>query len=175
MLKQLHIFIFICNFLSIKALRRIVGGRDVELGDFPYVGRWTRLVIYNEKEFWQQHCTCSFLSSSWAISAGHCLFDEALDTSIIMYGNVVHDQSPNHTKIIQTFGHPAHEIFNELLTRFDIALIKTHPVDLTVYGTLSAVDYTSLVGISFYVPHYSTYIPINVNKTLQVFKGCKPV
>ncbi|CAK1542692.1 unnamed protein product [Leptosia nina] len=179
MLKLLKFSLLLLNSLNIDAFRRIVGGRDAELGEFPYVGRWAKVHVENNQKTFAQHCTCSFLSPTWAISAAHCIDEEAPGDSVIMYGYIVRGQKQNYTEIVQMYKHPTYVMSETCdLARNDIGLLRTHHVELSVYGVISAVDYTTMTGHEVFLPGYGNTNGTDVvndattvSKPLQVFKG----
>ncbi|CAK1542691.1 unnamed protein product [Leptosia nina] len=179
MLELLKLTLLLSKSMNIDAFRRIVGGRDAELGEFPYVGRWAKVHVENNQKTFAQHCTCSFLSPTWAISAAHCIDEEAPGDSVIMYGYIVRGQKQNYTEVVQMFKHPAYVLAVTYdLVRHDIGLLKTRHVELSGYGVLSAVDYTTMIGHEVFLPGYGNTNGTDVvndattvSKPLQVFKG----
>ncbi|CAG4936025.1 unnamed protein product [Colias eurytheme] len=159
-----------------EAGRRIFQGRDVLLGEFPYVANWGLLKLHGNRETFKPFCTCSIISATWAISAAHCTQNESLRSYFFLYyGSHISAVRGNFSKVLDVFIHPAYEFDNSInLRTIDICLLRTQRIQISEYAVISALDYKTLIGQEVYVAGHgrmnvsSTY---SLKKPLQVFKG----
>ncbi|CAG4970725.1 unnamed protein product [Colias eurytheme] len=174
------IFILIAQSIQCEAGRRIFQGRDVVLGEFPYVANWGTLIKDAKKTKFDPYCTCSIISPTWAISAAHCMEKPPLLTgNYINYASHVPSDLGKFAEVLQAIAHPNYDFDNEYaFLKNDICLIRTKRIQIATYAVLSAVDYLSLIGQEVFVAGYgatndSSEVDLTffVNKPLQVFKG----
>lgn len=143
---------------------RVVGGKGAEPNEFPYVGRMEVRCLrphISPDPVTFTLCTAAALTSSWVLTAAHCVknfkrlqkdFKDIRLTGIITYKSTFED--PNNkelfTEIIEERTFPSYRSFSgaygEDITRNDVAVLKTNPIELTRFAKLSAIDFKTLAG-----------------------------
>lgn len=130
---------------------RIFGGEDENSCRLPYVVRLER----NQSRGFKHACTGTALTPVWTLTAGHCL-TRRLKSSFIRYGSrLPKDEDARIARVLKFIRHGSYR--NERINKFsssvpslvvanDVLLLKTEPILISMYGRLSAVDYTSLFG-----------------------------
>ncbi|KAF9422340.1 hypothetical protein HW555_001930 [Spodoptera exigua] len=182
---SLFIAILVFDIRGLDSALRIIGGSYVDVEELPYVARLRHFVVIDAED---QHteedenlCSCAILTPLWTLTAAHCFieFDVyvqkvqkykqlGIPYSISAGHKVSYGPLENNTKsVIQYFQHPAYA-HNQFMLTNDIALVKTRPIFLNIYGFLSAVDYKIVVGHRAIVAGYgSRYIPGPVGNTMN--------
>ncbi|KPJ21265.1 Chymotrypsin-2 [Papilio machaon] len=179
---------------------RVYGGEDADQGAYPYV---VRLEIRHVNKMangsmYGKHthlCTASALSSTWAVTAAHCLTDlqayiEASSSHsklVIRYGSVnssVKDKN-RFSKVVLVIPHPMYvsrKTTQGYVVKNDIGLIKTSPMPLKRFIKLSPVDFHTLYGheavfcgfgvTTKKISHneFITGDTLELKKSLQIFK-----
>ncbi|KPJ20853.1 Mite allergen Der p 3 [Papilio machaon] len=142
---------------------RVYGGEDADQGAYPYVVRLElryTIKMANGSIFdTQRHlCTASALSSTWAITAAHCLTDLGKDYKrlqsgrlVIRYGSVHSLPNDKNTfiQVVLVIPHPMYvrrKTKQYSVMKNDIGLIKTNPMPLNRFIKLSPVDFHTLYG-----------------------------
>ncbi|CAG4981572.1 unnamed protein product [Colias eurytheme] len=126
---------------------RIWGGRDAEPNEFPYV---VAIENRNKKgkestETFSSHCTGSLIAPSWTLTAGHCVeFAPSRQNKLVITYTM--DGKKTRYNVLYMIAHP-NMILNLKNAANDIGLMKNEEVKHVTYAKLSAVDYTTLVGL----------------------------
>ncbi|XP_045490147.1 trypsin-5-like [Pieris rapae] len=180
---QEALFLYLCIRISTtfgsSSDLRIYGGRDAQLGEFPYV---VVLGHLHEDNNFELTCSCSALSPTWSLTAAHCM-DSNEAKGVIAYGDIIPGQKFNVSKVLRVFPHPGYKSAGnaeeyETGNCYDIGLLRTNKIKIAQYGLLSAVDHTTITGHEVIVAGFGVTNgtkdfsgAIAANKTLQVFKG----
>lgn len=129
---------------------RVYNGDDDLASKYPYVVclmfRFTNIRL----------CSGTLVTSNWVLTAGHCL---QKDLKFIQYGNM--SLTLNHTdtkrEVLKMLPHPRHILYE---ATNDVGLLQVDPIPMDEYGSLSAVDYATLMGLHVeYAGYGSTFIP----------------
>lgn len=139
-----------------KKLLRIVGGQSVSYGKYPYIARLELKHVIGVDLYRAHICTCSVLTPIWTLTASHCslILDNIPNaTLMVRYGSTYpFDDKGNYSVVIKFVRHPSYRLLGEPNKMYsldnDIALLKTQPVMLPVYGRVSSVDHLSLTGFT---------------------------
>lgn len=124
-----------------KSSVRIVGGRDAEPGEYPFVvslHRWNA-----------RRCSASVITSSWVLTAGHCCQDEIRFLKIC-FGNMSTGWAHDERKVLRLVVNPGYiGTFLKVGDLYfnDICLIETEEIPIRPLGRLSALEYTNLIGL----------------------------
>lgn len=165
----LIIIIYLISFGStrkVKEVYRIINGINDEKNEFPFVVSLEVSAVVNIKVQGVRViriCTGSLIAPNWVLTAAHCI-NPALDR--IRYCNFESmSEAPGcHSTVLKNIIYPTFqyengikELFGEIVKN-DIALLFVETVTLEKYGSVSAVDYGSLIGRSvLYVGLGRTY------------------
>ncbi|XP_045505520.1 trypsin-like [Colias croceus] len=171
--KMILLLLFI-TVADVEAARRIVASRDAYLNEFPFAASWGFL---NRKLNKYRHmCTCSILSPTWTLSAGHCVDGLPNNIStVIRYSSHLPSVSGMYSGVLQIITHPR---YHTDTLQYDICLFKTEPINITQYATISAVDHTTLIGheavaLGYGITNDSATLhdTMTLNKPLQVMNA----
>ncbi|CAG4939563.1 unnamed protein product [Colias eurytheme] len=165
------LFLFITDG---EAARRIVASRDAYLNEFPFAASWGILTETLNK--YRHGCTCSILSPTWTLSAGHCAYALTNNIStVIRYSSHLPTVPGMYSAVLQMMTHPR---FQRMPVQYDICLLKTEPISITQYATISAVDHTTLIGheavaLGYGITNDSATLDVTMtlNKPLQVMNA----
>ncbi|KAG6446058.1 plasma kallikrein-like [Manduca sexta] len=148
---------------------RIIGGRDAEENEYPYVARVEILRITDDKVRRIHICTSGVITPVWTVTAAHCFQDiieliqmrrntksrQIVRTRdikpVIWFGNVAGEPSKDtYRDIVDTVLHPSAKCSRSSILVFvcqnDIGLFRTDPISINQYAKLSALDAVSLKG-----------------------------
>ncbi|XP_068628323.1 granzyme M-like [Battus philenor] len=160
------LFLLVLEHSDTKSPLRIIGGKDVDPGAYPYVVRMELRIIRKNGtlKFWHI-CTASALSATWALTAGHCV-QKKRKGLVVRYGHAPFSLTTAlFSDVVSTVLHP---LFTNValgwqrkVTKNDIGLLKTTPMMISSYSKLSAVDYLTLYGHEILISGYGI-----TNKTL---------
>ncbi|XP_032527659.2 plasma kallikrein-like [Danaus plexippus] len=160
---------------------RVVGGRDALPGEFPYVlSMGFSVLLPNNTKIYETYCSCACLKPTWTLTAAHCIESpsslEIPETaeSVIRYHKIPNEVG--YAKILSMFINPNYVSLSNFWLNNDVGLLKTEFIDISTYGKLSAVDYTTLYGYQIFAVGYGLTeddegrmkVPLSINKTLQV-------
>ena len=81
---------------------RIIGGDDVDDGDYPWMGALIRSGYEDIAE--SQYCGCLLIDSNWILTAAHCVDGLGLDDFVIAIGDENQDASPRILDGREQFG-----------------------------------------------------------------------
>lgn len=141
---------YICGARMRAPALRIVGGRDAEPGEFPYIVRMevrTDVITHENNEYYKSrhHCTGAALATNWALTAAHCI--DPNEVHIVRFKEQPTQVEVHSSKVISVHIFPTYKNFKAFkYMRNDIAILKTDPMSLTQFGKLSAVDFSTLLG-----------------------------
>lgn len=107
---------------------RIIGGTSADEGEWPST---VALVRINEQSLFQrQFCAATLISSRWAVTAGHCLFDgfgtqlDAASLRVAMgFTDLANESQASEVVVANLFVHPDYDNSNSS-SPHDIALIE---------------------------------------------------
>lgn len=133
------------------SLLRIMGGRNANYSEFPYV---VRLEMYVAPKTYWHSCTGTVITSTWTLTAGHCRTAH-YKRLVVRYGSERPlDHNARIARILKFVIHTSYRLNSvlefssgpRLFMENDVMLLKTQPIIIHSYGRLSALDYTSLFG-----------------------------
>lgn len=124
-----------------------MGGRNATENEFPYV---VKLVLQKLSNVQSNIfiCTSIVLTSTWTLTAGHCIDSVArlshsnmiLTKLVLVYQPTPKSESA-YSEILSTVLHPGIG-----MAANDVGLLHTQPVIFAKYGKISSLDYTTLNG-----------------------------
>jgi len=180
---MLALAVLFCIFATTFASRSpyIVNGRDANVGEFPWQG---------SLQVWRQHtCGASLVSSTWLVTAAHCIGNYGVNNYKVVMG--AHDKdglkqgSPVAYEIEQFYVHP--KWTGDLSVPSDIAMIKLKaPVEMNTYVKTirlpSSSDnfegmgcmisgWGSLYGANTELPNILKKLPVTVQRASQCMAG----
>ncbi|CAH3972615.1 unnamed protein product [Pieris brassicae] len=138
------------NFSHHGSDLRIYGGKDADMEKYLFVVFMEKHINITHQGVWKLNyvplCSGTALSSTWTLTASHCLDNEneALETEslFIRYNTAGELQRKKIMKVILS---PNLQLHNVAIAN-DISLVKTDSIQLPFYAKLSSVDYTTLIG-----------------------------
>nr|XP_021187159.2 granzyme M [Helicoverpa armigera] len=144
--------ILIKEIVGQRLALRIMGGRDAIVTDYPYIVKLElQTVMYRvPKIVKNKHiCTAGVLTSTWTITAAHCLTLKGKKVHklismgpVIRYGTLEHNAV---SSVLFAITHPAYRLTKDRIQN-DIGLVKTETIPLSQYARVSALDFTTMIG-----------------------------
>lgn len=140
---------------------RIIGGSNGEYHKYPYIVRLENKygvsLAGTENRLFTlilplHSCTCTTLTPIWTLTAAHCLPTALIHEQLyIRYGSArPGDDNATVVKVLRYKTHPSYRLYDvgvmPLKLENDVAVLNTEPIIISVYGRLSAIEYSSLFG-----------------------------
>ena len=135
-MKLYFVILFLLKVSSSKCLNsssRIVGGRDAEINEFPYIVSIRRTELELFLGFPYHVCGGSILNSNTVLTASHCLYDPfgnqlTMPGSYTVVAGLLHMYSiDNDSKIYFVSAIHPHPNFDTETLQNDIAIMKVQP------------------------------------------------
>lgn len=131
-MKFLILIGILCNFSSAsEVVPKIVGGRDAEVNEFPYIVSIRRAEIESLIGFTYHVCGGTIITSDTVLTACHCLFDpfgnflnHPGSYFVVAGSTLLWTGSGKYFLVTEIFGHPD---FNQETLDSDIAVLKVAP------------------------------------------------
>lgn len=134
---------------------RVQKGSDVMDGEYPYVILIAGITPFKEL---YRVASGSLITDTWVLTSAHIFSNRGVhanNTLVVWFGKFT--ESPfitnQYSEVLDIVLHPAfrdmpfisYELFYGIN---DIALLRVNKINLPVYGKLSPVDHTTLIGLS---------------------------
>lgn len=148
----MHHFVIILCFIKMSETAsesnhlRIIGGRDITEGEYPFVV----ILLLKILTYYFRLCTASIITHKFVLSAAHCFETAQAKNIFIWRGNFTSE--PVRSQLVgvrQLIIHPRYFLSRDrgLWTGNDICLLHVEEMSGVAYGRLLAVDHLTMIGL----------------------------